>query len=75
VIHPPFLITDLQQEYIMFCLFSSVCTCGSVISSLYLFQSERVSDCCLTLTQAIFQLYHGENKLMLNEIMMRSALF
>jgi hypothetical protein len=26
-------------------------------------------------TSAIFQLYHGENKLILNEMMMRSALF
>jgi len=30
-----------------------------------------VSDCWL----AIFQLYHGENKLIFNEMMMRSALY
>jgi hypothetical protein len=29
-----------------------------------------VSDCCLA---PIFQLYHGENKLIFNEMMMRSA--
>jgi hypothetical protein len=32
-----------------------------------------VSDCCLT--PVIFQIYHGENKLIFNEMMMRSALF
>jgi len=31
----------------------------------------RVSDCC----SAIVQLYHGENKFIFNEMMMRSALF
>jgi len=34
-----------------------------------------VNDCCLTLKSAIFQLYHGEHKLIWNEMMMRSALF
>jgi len=34
-----------------------------------------VSDCCLMPTQANFQLYHGENKLIINERMMRSALY
>ena len=33
--------------------------------------SEWVSDCCLTPTQ----LYHGANKLIFNEMMMRSALY
>jgi hypothetical protein len=33
---------------------------------------ELVSDCCLT---AIFQLYYVENKLICNEMMMRSALY
>jgi len=32
---------------------------------------ESVSDCCLTPTQ----LYHGENKLILNQMIMMSALF
>ena len=36
--------------------------------------SEYVSDCCLMPTQQIFQLYHGENKLIFNEMMM-SALY
>ena len=36
---------------------------------------EWVSDCCLASTQQFFQLYHGENKLIFNEMMMRSALF
>jgi hypothetical protein len=34
--------------------------------------SERASDCCLTPNSAIFQLYHGENKLIFNDMMMRS---
>jgi hypothetical protein len=34
--------------------------------------SEWVSECCLI---PIFQLYHGENKLVFNEMMMRSTLF
>jgi len=34
-----------------------------------------VSECCLTPTQAIFQLYHGDNKLIFNEMMMKSTLF
>ena len=35
-----------------------------------------MSDCCLTPSQQFFQLYHGENKLIFNEMMMiRSALF
>jgi hypothetical protein len=39
----------------------------------YIFNSkEWVSDCCLTPLR-IFQLYHGENKLIFNEMMMRSA--
>ena len=28
--------------------------------------SERVSDCCLTPIQQFFQLYNGENKLIVN---------
>jgi hypothetical protein len=32
-------------------------------------------DCCLTCNTAIFQLYHGENKLIFNEMMVRSALY
>ena len=35
---------------------------------------ERVSDCCFNANSAIFQLYHGENKLIFNE-MVRSALY
>jgi hypothetical protein len=34
---------------------------------------ESVSDCCLTPTQ--LYRYHGENKLILNEMIMMSALF
>jgi hypothetical protein len=34
-----------------------------------------VRDCYLTPIQQFVQLYHGENKLMFNEMMMRSALF
>ena len=34
--------------------------------------SEWVSDCCLTPIQQFFQLYHGENKLICNEMMMKS---
>ena len=38
---------------------------------------ELVSgDCCLMPTRHIFfQLYHGENKLIFNEMMMRSTLY
>jgi len=38
---------------------------------------ELVSgNCCLMPTQHFFpQLYHGENKLIFNEMMMRSALY
>ena len=32
--------------------------------------SERVSDCLMAI-----QLYHGENKLIFNEMMMRSTLY
>ena len=32
-----------------------------------------VSDCCLAPIQKKIQLYHGENKLIFNEMMMRSA--
>jgi len=34
-----------------------------------------VSDCCLTPNSAIFQLYHGENKIIFNKMIMRSALY
>ena len=37
--------------------------------------SEWVSDCCLNAKSAIVQLYHGKNKLIFNEMMMRLALF
>jgi len=37
--------------------------------------SIGVSDCCLIPTKQIFQLYHGENKLIFNEMMMRSVLY
>jgi hypothetical protein len=37
--------------------------------------SEWVSDCCLNAKSAIVQLYHGKNKLIFNEMMMRMALF
>jgi hypothetical protein len=36
---------------------------------------EGVSDCCFNATSAIFQLYHGENKLIFNEMMMMSTLY
>jgi len=32
-----------------------------------------VSDCCLTPTQQFFQLYHDQNKLIFNEMMVMSA--
>jgi hypothetical protein len=34
-----------------------------------------VSYCCLTPTQQFVQLYHDENKLIFNEMMMRSAFY
>ena len=36
-----------------------------------------MNDCCLTPIQHFFQLhvYHGENKLIFNEMMMKSALY
>ena len=34
-----------------------------------------VSDCVFNAKLAIFQLYHGENKLIFKEMMMRSALY
>jgi hypothetical protein len=34
-----------------------------------------MSDCCLTPNQQFFQLYYGENKLMFNEMVMKSALY
>ena len=36
---------------------------------------RRVSDLLFKANSAIFQLYHGENKLIFNEMMMRSTLF
>ena len=40
------------------------------------FKSEWVSDCCLTpANSTIFQLYHCKNKLIFNEMMMKSALY
>jgi hypothetical protein len=39
-------------------------------------ESEWVSECLLFIdNSAIFQLYYGENKLIFNEMMMRSALY
>jgi hypothetical protein len=37
--------------------------------------SGWVSECCLTPIQQFFQLYHDENKLIFNKMMMRSALY
>ena len=37
--------------------------------------SQRVSDCCFNTNSTIFQLYHIENKLIFNQMMMRSALY
>ena len=37
--------------------------------------STGVSDYCFTPTKQIFQLYHGENKLIFNEMMMRPTLY
>jgi hypothetical protein len=34
-----------------------------------------MSDCCLAPIQQFFQLYHGESKLIFDEMMIRSALF
>ena len=47
----------------------------SVLIYVALSLSEWVSDRCLTPIKQFFQLYHGENKLIFNEMMMRSALF
>jgi hypothetical protein len=49
---------------------------GGVSSKLVILKREIFvfeSDCCLTPTQHFFQLYHGENKLIFNEMMKRSA--
>ena len=35
----------------------------------------RVSELLFNTNSAIFQLYHGENKLIFNDMMMRSALY
>ena len=39
------------------------------------FSNLGVSDCCFSANSAIFQLYHGEKKLIFNEMMMRSTLY
>ena len=36
---------------------------------------EWLGDCCLTPIQQFLQLYHDENKLIFNEMMMKSALY
>jgi len=36
---------------------------------------EIIHMLCLNTNFSIFQLYHGENKLIFNEMMMRSALY
>jgi hypothetical protein len=36
--------------------------------------SEWASDCYYNANSAMLKLYHGENKLILNEMMIRSAL-
>ena len=36
--------------------------------------SEWVSDCCLTPIQFFFHLYHGENKLIFNEMVIHGKL-
>jgi hypothetical protein len=38
-------------------------------------KNEWVSDCCLMPTLQFFQLFYGENKLIFNEMMMRSAVY
>ena len=37
--------------------------------------NEWANDFCLTPIQKFFQLYYGENKLIFNEMIMRSALY
>ena len=39
------------------------------------FSNLGVSDCCFSANSTIFQLYHGEKKLIFNEMMMRSTLY
>jgi hypothetical protein len=50
-------------------LISSLLCISNVI--FYGTRSELESDCC----SGIFQLYHAENKLIFNKMMMRSALY
>ena len=38
-------------------------------------KEERVSDWCLMPNQQFFSYYQGENKLIFNEMMMRSTLY
>ena len=63
------IITSITAHHIILTAIVSVTT---FITAIIL--SEWVSDCCL---MPIFQLYHGQNKLIFNEMMMmmRSALY
>jgi hypothetical protein len=45
------------------------------LSTILPLSTKLVNDCCLTPTQQFFQLYHGENKLIFNEIKSRSDLY
>ena len=56
--------------------FNRLMSIGPHLSQLYIWISNIVSEWLLFNTNsAIFQLYHGENKLIFNEMMIRSALY
>ena len=46
-----------------------------MVNSIYLYNDGWSEWLLLNANSAIFQLYHGENKLIFNETMMRSALY
>jgi hypothetical protein len=55
-------------------LASSVVDCGFEPRSGQT-KDNKIGICCFNANSALFQLYHGENMLIFNEMMMRSALF
>jgi hypothetical protein len=55
--------------------FYMISCCTAFLYFVHIVIRESVSDCCLTSTQQFVQLYHGEIKLISNEMMMRSALY
>ena len=58
-----------QTEALVFIVMSHICRNLNWCKIFFYLSLEWVSVCCLTPTQHFFQLYHGENKLIVNGMM------